>query len=105
MKRIAIIGAAMGLGAALSNGLGSEVVTIRDDRPLTNKRRHVSPNNRQKRASKYTPHIGAKEQERAKRCYMASSASYVLADGRHLDATPTLCQMSKGTHQECESMF
>jgi hypothetical protein len=58
-------------------------------------------------ASKYMPHIGAKEQERAKRCYMSHyinqkfvdhydrTGVILLADQIHDRVTPTLCQMSK----------
>lgn len=60
-------------------------------------------------ASKYMPHIGAKEQERAKRCYMDAYHGNV---GEPRSA-PVLCQKSKVMHeayleareQECESVF
>jgi hypothetical protein len=68
-------------------------------------------------ASKYMPHIGKKEQERAKRCYMShylneSVAQFHPRDG-HMRASPTLCQIGKATHeayleareQEYESVF
>jgi hypothetical protein len=67
--------------------------------------------------SKYTPHIGAKEQARAKRCYMSAYLNEQVAqfhprDG-HLRVSPTLCQIGKATHaayleareQEYESVF
>jgi hypothetical protein len=67
--------------------------------------------------SKYMPHIGKKEQERAKRCYMShylneSVAQFHPRDG-HMRASPTLCQIGKATHeayleareQEYESVF
>lgn len=67
--------------------------------------------------SKYMPHIGAKEQERAKRCYMSMYLNERVAqfhprDG-HLRVSPTLCQIGKATHtayleareQEYDSVF
>jgi hypothetical protein len=58
--------------------------------------------------SKYTPHIGAKEQERAKRCYMVSA--FIGGPER---SAPVMHQFSKATHeayleardQEYESVF
>lgn len=44
--------------------------------------------------SRYTPHIGAKEQERAKRCYM--SIYHGGWDGA-LRSSPTLCQSARRT--------
>jgi hypothetical protein len=70
--------------------------------------------------SKYTtPHIGAKEQERSKRCYMETHFQPVEAPDKrgfqtcHPRSAPVLCQMSKATHeayieareQEYESVF
>jgi hypothetical protein len=67
--------------------------------------------------SKYMPHIGAKEQERSKRCHMSMHLNEQVAqfhprDG-HMRASPTLCQIGKATHeayleareQEYESVF
>jgi hypothetical protein len=58
--------------------------------------------------SKYMPHIGAKEQERAKRCYMSPTFN---CDG-HLRAAPVMHQIGKPSKQvhvyaieECESVF
>jgi hypothetical protein len=59
--------------------------------------------------SKYTPHIGAKEQERAKRCYM----DWTHGNDGALRSAPIVGQMSKATHeayleareQEYESVF
>jgi hypothetical protein len=59
--------------------------------------------------SKYTPHIGAKEQERAKRCYM----DWTHGNDGALRSAPIMGQMSKATHeayleareQEYESVF
>jgi hypothetical protein len=47
-----------------------------------------TPHNR----SKYMPHIGAKEQERAKRCYMTRvHGDYPFAER----STPTMCQANR----------
>jgi hypothetical protein len=48
-------------------------------------RRHIGP-------SKYMPHAGKKEQERAKRCYMSL---YHAGGAGELRSAPTLCQVSK----------
>jgi hypothetical protein len=67
--------------------------------------------------SKYMPHIGAKEQERAKRCYMSMYLNEQVAQFHprvgHIRVSPTLCQIGKATHvayleareQEYESAF
>lgn len=71
MKRIVTLGAA--LGASLLGSLSSlrqNVVAIDRERPVSGKRRHVSPSKRQKRGSRYMPHQGAKEHERGARSYM-----------------------------------
>jgi hypothetical protein len=60
-------------------------------------------------ASKYMPHIGAKEQEREKRCYMSPTFN---CDG-HLRAAPVMHQIGKAARkadielwqQEYESVF
>jgi hypothetical protein len=58
-------------------------------------------------ASKYMPHIGAKEQARAKRCYMSPTFNY---EG-HVRAAPVMHQLAKATdeeilwQQEYESVF
>jgi hypothetical protein len=46
--------------------------------------------------SKYMPHIGKKEQERAKRCYMSK---YHSGGCGHLRSAPTLCQDSRRTFE------
>lgn len=57
--------------------------------------------------SKYTAHIGAKEQERAKRCYMSPTFNC----SGNLRAAPVMHQIAKATasehlwQQEYESMF
>jgi len=68
--------------------------------------------------SKYAPHIGKKEQERAKRCYMESHFPVLdktpgQSNPCALRSAPVMCQMSKTTHeayldarqQEYESVF
>ena len=58
-------------------------------------------------ASKYMPHIGAKEQERAQRCYMSPTFN---CEG-HLRAAPVIHQIAKASReeilwqQEYESVF
>lgn len=47
-------------------------------------------------ASKYMPHIGAKEQERAKRCYMSPTFNC----GGHLRAAPVMHQIAKDSREE-----
>ena len=74
MQRVTLIGSA--IGAALSRGVGA-ILSVpnaihRVAAGSKRARQMVStktPHNR----SKYMPHIGAKEQERAKRCYMSST--------------------------------
>jgi hypothetical protein len=98
------------MGASLLGSLASisqNIVTIERDLPVSGKRRRVAPSKRQKRGSKYRPHYGAKEQERAKRLYesrflnerFASIAQFMHpnlpSEMCHPRATPTLCQMSK----------
>lgn len=68
-------------------------------------------------ASKYMPHIGAKEQERAKRLYSSMYLNEKVAQFHpqhgHMRVSPTLCQIGKATHeayldareQEYESVF
>jgi hypothetical protein len=46
--------------------------------------------------SKYMPHIGKKEQERAKRCYMSK---YHSGGCGYLRSAPTLCQDSRRTFE------
>jgi hypothetical protein len=79
---------------------GSDVVTIERERPINSKRRRVAPSVSANGRSKYAPHTGAKEQERAKRCYMVHfhpawphAESY---DERlFVRSAPVMCQMSK----------
>ncbi|MGF6837017.1 hypothetical protein QF001_000884 [Paraburkholderia youngii] len=68
-------------------------------------------------SSKYKPHFGAKEQERAKRLYMSGwlneSVAQFHPQNGHMRVSPTLCQIGKATHaayleareQEYESVF
>nr|WP_132454242.1 hypothetical protein [Paraburkholderia sp. BL8N3] len=79
----------------LTAGTGADVVTIERERPVSAKRRRVAPSPR-KKASNRMPHIGAKEQERAKRLFMVSTfggPSNPFNESPR--CAPTLCQMSK----------
>lgn len=55
--------------------------------------------------SKYTPHTGAKEQARAKRCRMdfLHGAHSAFSDNER--SAPTLSQMSKSAHAEQEQFW
>jgi hypothetical protein len=102
MQKVTLIGSATGaIGAALARGLGS-VLTVPNavHRVATGTKRArqmvsaKTPHNR----SKYMPHIGAKEQERAKRCYMEHHFPYrSTAEGSflHLRSAPIVQQMGK----------
>lgn len=71
MKRINILGAAMGTMAFVGSALSAGVhVAIDRDRPVSSKRKRIAKAKQPAGRSRYMPHIGAKEQERAKRCYM-----------------------------------
>jgi hypothetical protein len=55
------------------------------------------------RSSKYQPHQGAKERERARRCHYShwlneQVATFHPRDG-HLRTSPTICQMSKWQYE------
>jgi hypothetical protein len=60
--------------------------------------------------SKYNPHIGAKERERAKRCYMSPTFDYISGNPR---SAPVMHQIGKPTRRvhvyaderEYESVF
>jgi hypothetical protein len=112
MKRIGVIGAAMGIAAALSSA-GMDVVTLADDRPVGGERRRVAPATHFTGwRSKYMPHQGAKERERAKRLYESRylndnfvtvstlMGANLPASMCHERSTPTLCQMSKRQYAE-----
>jgi hypothetical protein len=72
-----------------------------------------------KPGSKYMPHAGKKEQERAKRCYMEAHfppMGEIVRPGFRTQfprSAPTLCHLSKATHeayleareQEYDSVF
>lgn len=76
--------------------------------PITGFDRRPAPISQPVSRSKYTPHIGAKEQERAKRCYMVSA--FIGGPPR---SAPVMHQFSKTTQdahleareQEYESVF
>lgn len=74
MKRTLIATAGM-MGAAMMaslSSLGHNIVTLDRERPVSAKRRRVSAAPRVNGRSRYMPHQGAKERERAKRCWMNS---------------------------------
>lgn len=108
MKRISILAGAPGAFAMASmRSLGHEIVTIDRERPVSAKRRRVSAAPRFNGRSKYMPHQGAKERERAKRCYMSeflnqqfvddmTAHGFLLApDMCHERSAPTLCQRAR----------
>ncbi|MDB5973521.1 MAG: hypothetical protein JWR07_281 [Nevskia sp.] len=97
-NRVTILGSsvAMGLAAMLSAGAGSDVVTIERERPVNAKRRHVAPSVWANGRSKYEPHIGKKEQERAKRCYMVNVfGGLANPHNKNPRSAPTLSQASQ----------
>jgi hypothetical protein len=95
MQRVTLIGSAAGaIGASLARGLGAVLsVPAAVHRVATGTKRArqtvsaKTPHNR----SKYMPHIGAKEQARAKRCYMSSTFN---CSGNQR-ATPVMHQFGK----------
>lgn len=111
MKRIAMLA-----GAALMGAMGSlgnmaileAAPTVRS--PVPPKKRISKSGKRRIGRSKYMPHIGKKEQERAKRCWMSmllneaavarwqDSGMLVSPELCHERAAPTLCQMSKSQY-------
>jgi hypothetical protein len=78
----AVSGAAVGGGRRIAGGTkrARQMVSVQ------------TPHNRRK----YMPHIGKKEQERAKRCYMSK---YHSGGCGYLRSAPTLCQDSKRTFE------
>jgi hypothetical protein len=91
MQRVTLIGSA--IGAALSRGFGA-VLSVpsavhRVASGTKRARQMVSAKTAHNR-SKYMPHAGAKEQERAKRCYMVQTFGRGI-----LRSAPTMCQMRK----------
>lgn len=101
MQRVTLIGSAAGaIGASLARGLGAVLsVPAAVHRVATGTKRGrqmvsaKTPHNR----SKYMPHIGAKEQERAKRCYM--EATHGEWSGLKRSAS-TMCQVGKRAYEK-----
>lgn len=94
MKRISLLAGAIMLGSAglMGQAIGIEQApTVRTVSPQITKRKKVSGGKRRIGTSKYMPHIGKKEQERAKRCYMDFNHGI---PGRERSA-PTLCQEAR----------
>jgi hypothetical protein len=99
MQRVTLIGSAAGaIGASLARGLGAVLsVPAAVHRVATGTKRArqmvsaKTPHNR----SKYMPHIGAKEQARAKRCYMQAFHGEMHLYSEHLRSKPVVQQMSK----------
>lgn len=101
MQRVTLIGSA--IGAALSRGFGA-VLSVpsavhRVASGTKRARQMVSAKTAHNR-SKYMPHYGAKEQNRAKRCFMSefmqSSRGPFHCGTRR--CAPTMYQMSKRQH-------
>lgn len=84
------------IGAALALAMNSASAHL--DRAVLRMTSRAAPSVRARRMGKrpiagrgkYMPHIGAKEQERAKRCYMVQTFGH----GR-LRSAPTMCQSAK----------
>ena len=123
MKRIGILGAGLAAGlmgsmAALGPAVALEPApTVRQ--PTSQKKREGGSPKRRIGRSKYMPHAGKKELERAKRCYMETHFKPVEAPDKHGFQTchprsaPVMQQMSKTDYeayleareQEYESVF
>jgi len=71
--KITLIGAA--IAAAVMRQMGRAGVDF--ERPVSPKRRRISKSTQ--RFSRHTPHIGHKEQERAKRCYMRNGILHQMS--------------------------
>jgi hypothetical protein len=96
MKRIAILTAALGAGISnLMANAGHGIVTVERDRPVLIKQRRISASPRAKNRSRYMPHQGAKERERAARSYMVSA--FIGGAPR---SAPIMCQMSKSDYYQ-----
>ncbi|MFM0689263.1 hypothetical protein PQQ77_25035 [Paraburkholderia strydomiana] len=100
MQRVTLIGSA--IGAALTRGVGA-ILSVPDaiHRVATGAKRArqmISVKTRHSR-SKYMPHIGAKEQARAKRCYMSSTFNC----SGNPRATPVMHQFGK-CHASCGAL-
>jgi hypothetical protein len=86
------------MGASLLGSLASisqNIVTIERDRPVSGKRRRVAPSKRQKRTSRYMPHQGTKERERAARSYMQPFHGRMSDYSPNLRSASVVHQMSK----------
>ncbi|MFP3428766.1 hypothetical protein SB781_03350 [Paraburkholderia sp. SIMBA_061] len=102
MQRVTLIGSA--IGAALSRGFGA-VLSVpsavhRVASGTKRARQMVSAKTAHNR-SKYVPHIGAKEQERAKRCWMQPNFGWGMNGDQAIKVTrsaPVMNQMSKRQH-------
>lgn len=87
MSRLSVLAMMSGLPE-----LPAHTVAADRDCPVSTKRRHVSPSHKMKRDSKYAPHIGAKEQERARRCYMERNHGWLSRNAR---SAPVMIQSAK----------
>lgn len=100
MKRIAMAAAAAMLNALGAHGLArGGIGRIPAETKLG--RQMISKGYRSR--SKYMPHQGVKERERATRCHQShwlneQVATFHPRDG-HLRCSPTLCQMSKRAYE------
>lgn len=104
MRRIGILAGVLGM--SLMGHLASPwhgIVTIDRDRPVSIKRRRVAPAVRIHGRGKYMPHQGAKERERAKRCYMDrfhGTQSRSVSPYYNRRSAPCMMQMSKREYAE-----
>jgi len=91
------------IGAALALAMNSASAQL--DRAVLRMTSRAAPSVRARRMgkrpiagrSKYMPHIGAKEQERAKRCWMSEymESGEGILRFRSRRSAPTLCQLSR----------
>lgn len=98
MKRIAILSAAIGLMNSMSNSF-HDVVSLERARPVSAKRHRIAPSSRPKRVSKYMPHQGAKERDRAARCYMQPFHGRMSDYSPNLRSASVMRQMSKSQYE------
>jgi len=100
MKRVSLFGAsAVAIAASMLNGASAALAGAargvhRVAAGTKRARQMVSVKTRHNR-SKYMPHIGAKEQARAKRCYMYAFHGEMHLYSEHLRSKPVVHQMSK----------
>lgn len=99
MKRISLLAGAIMLGSAglMGQAIGIEQApTVRTVSPQITKRKKVSGGKRRIVTSKYMPHIGKKEQERAKRCYMVNVfGGLANPHNKNPRSAPTLSQAAR----------